>query len=47
MMVRAIVLVREYFESVDGERRGLGVEDVPVVEGNGDELLDEPDWKLD
>lgn len=46
-MDQALVLALEYFESVDGVRRGLDVENVPLIKDKEDELFDEPDWTLE
>lgn len=46
-MDRATVLAREYFESVDGMRRGLDVEDVPYIEYHEDKLFGKPNWMID
>lgn len=44
---RAIVIALEYFESVDGARCSLDEEDFPVIEDDGDESCEGPDWMLD
>lgn len=41
------VLLRRYYELVQGGKHGLDVKDDPVIEHDGDELFGEPDWTFD
>lgn len=41
-----IVLGHKYFKSVDGVGRGMNMEDVLFIRGDGDELFDEQDCTL-